>query len=80
MGDEAHFYLNEYVNKQNTRFWGTKNPCQVHVNQMHPVKVTVWCGVTSKKVIGPFFFEDANENAVTVTFSTTFDVKNCHGK
>ena len=30
------------------------------------VKVTVWCGVTSERVIGPFFFEDANENAVTV--------------
>ena len=25
MGDEAHFHLNEYVNMQNTRFWGTEN-------------------------------------------------------
>ena len=24
--DEAHFYLNGYVNKQNYRFWGSENP------------------------------------------------------
>ena len=64
MGDEARFHLNGYVNKQNTRFWGTENPRQVHASPMHPVKVTVWCGVNSERVIGPFFFEDANENAV----------------
>ena len=67
MGDEAHFHLNGHVNKQNTRFWGTENPRQVHASPLHPVKVTAWCGVTSERVIGPFFFEDANENAVTVT-------------
>ena len=66
MGDEAHFNLNRCVNKQNTRFWGTENPWQVHASPMHPVKVTVWCGVTSERVIGLFFFEDANKNAVTV--------------
>ena len=65
--DEAHFYLNGHVNKQNTRFWGTENSRQVHAIPLHPVKVTAWCGVTSERVIGPFFFEDANENAVTVT-------------
>ena len=41
MGDEAHFHLNGYVNKHNTRFWGTENPRQVHASPMHPVKVTV---------------------------------------
>ena len=67
MVDEADFHLNRYVNKQNTRFWGTKNSHQVYASPIHPVKVTVWCGVTSERAIGPFFFEDANENAVTVT-------------
>ena len=37
MGDEAHFHLNGYVNKQNTRFWGTENACQVHASPMHQV-------------------------------------------
>nr|XP_012563354.1 unnamed protein product [Hydra vulgaris] len=67
MGDEAHFHLNGHVNKQNMRFWGTENPHQGHASPLHSVKVTTWCGVTSEKVIVPFFFEDVNENAVTVT-------------
>ena len=26
MSDEAHFHMNECVNKQNYRFWSNKNP------------------------------------------------------
>ena len=32
----------------------------------HPRKVTVWCGVPSERIIGPHFFEDPDENAVTI--------------
>ncbi|GFY05023.1 hypothetical protein TNCV_561551 [Trichonephila clavipes] len=40
--DEAHFWLNGYVNKQNCRIWSEANP-QVHVEtQLHPEKLTVW--------------------------------------
>lgn len=67
MGDEAHFHLNGYVNKQNMRFWGAENPRIVHESELHPSRVTVWCGVTSERIIGPYFFEDPDENAVTVT-------------
>ena len=67
MGDEAHFYLDRHVNKQNTRFWGTENPPNVYASQLHPRKVTVCCGVTSERIIGPHFFEDPDENIVTVT-------------
>jgi len=67
MGDEAHFHLNGFVNKQNMRFWGTENPRIVHQRSLHPVKVTVWCGVTAGKVLGPYFFEDEAENALTIT-------------
>ena len=28
MSDEAHFYLNRYVNKQNSHYWAEKKPCQ----------------------------------------------------
>lgn len=42
--DEAHFHLNEYVNKQNCRIWGNKNPRAIMENEMHPQRVTVWCG------------------------------------
>ncbi|GFV37874.1 putative DD41D transposase [Trichonephila clavipes] len=44
-GDEAHFWLNGYVNKQNFRFWSEANP-QVYVETpLHPGKLTVWCAL-----------------------------------
>ncbi|GFW53389.1 hypothetical protein TNCV_3927681 [Trichonephila clavipes] len=40
--DEAHFWLNGYVNKQNCRIWSEANP-QVYVETpLHPEKLTVW--------------------------------------
>ncbi|GFV10761.1 uncharacterized protein TNCV_1755991 [Trichonephila clavipes] len=43
--DEAHFWLNGYVNKQNCRIWSEANP-QVYVETpLHPVKLTVWCAL-----------------------------------
>ncbi|GFV52066.1 uncharacterized protein TNCV_1324191 [Trichonephila clavipes] len=43
--DEAHFWLNGYVNKQNCRIWSEANP-QVYVEtQLHPEKLTVWCAL-----------------------------------
>ena len=65
--DEAHFHLSGYVNKQNCRFWGCENPQIVHEGPLHSERVTVWCAVTYSCVIGPYFFEDENGAAVTVT-------------
>ncbi|GFX21162.1 hypothetical protein TNCV_4367411 [Trichonephila clavipes] len=43
--DEAHFWLNGYVNKQNCRIWSEANP-QVYVETpIHPEKLTVWCAL-----------------------------------
>ncbi|GFT75557.1 hypothetical protein TNCV_1135281 [Trichonephila clavipes] len=43
--DEAHFWLNGYVNKQNGRIWSEANP-QVYVETpLHPEKLTVWCAL-----------------------------------
>ncbi|GFS96534.1 transposable element Tc3 transposase [Trichonephila clavipes] len=43
--DEAHFWLNGYVNKQNCRIWGEANS-QVYVETpLHPEKLTVWCAL-----------------------------------
>lgn len=67
MSDEAHFHLSGHVNKQNTRFWGTDNPRIIQETPLHPLKVTVWCGICVDRVIGPYFFEDAGGNAITVT-------------
>ncbi|GFX83837.1 hypothetical protein TNCV_351011 [Trichonephila clavipes] len=43
--DEAHFWLNGYVNKQNGRIWSEANP-QVYVETpLHPEKLTIWCAL-----------------------------------
>ncbi|GFW51485.1 hypothetical protein TNCV_4211631 [Trichonephila clavipes] len=43
--DEAHFWLNGYVNKQNCRIWSEAIP-QVYVETpLHPEKLTVWCAL-----------------------------------
>ncbi|GFX90203.1 transposable element Tcb1 transposase [Trichonephila clavipes] len=54
--DEAHFWLNGYVNKQNCRIWTEANP-QVYVETpLHPEKLTVWCALWAGGIIGPYFF------------------------
>ncbi|GFX05214.1 DUF4817 domain-containing protein [Trichonephila clavipes] len=43
--DEARFWLDGYVNKQNCRIWSEANP-QVYVETpLHPEKLTVWCAL-----------------------------------
>jgi len=64
MSDEAHFDLNGNVNKQNCRIWSQSNPEILHETELHPERVTVWCAVSSRCIVGPYFFE---ENGVTVT-------------
>lgn len=67
MSDEAHFHLSGYVNKQNFRYWSHANPQEIHEKPLHSLKVTVWCAISSFAIIGPYFFEDERERAVTVT-------------
>ncbi|GFX39746.1 putative DD41D transposase [Trichonephila clavipes] len=56
--DEAHFWLNGYVNKQNCRIWSEANP-QVYVETpLHPEKLTVWCTLWAGGIIGPYFFKN----------------------
>ena len=55
--DEAHFWLDGYVNVQNFRIWGTENPRAKIEKPLHPLKVTVWCALSASGIIGPFFFD-----------------------
>ena len=65
-GDEAHFWLNSYVNKQNCRIWNEDQPEALQVLSMHPEKVTVWCGLWAGGIIGPYFFKGDDGPNVTV--------------
>ncbi|GFV95139.1 putative DD41D transposase [Trichonephila clavipes] len=49
--NEAHFWLNGYVNKQNCRIWSKTNP-QVYVETpLHPEKLTIWCALWAGGVL-----------------------------
>ncbi|GFU44260.1 down syndrome cell adhesion molecule-like protein Dscam2, partial [Trichonephila clavipes] len=49
--DEAHFWLNGYVNKQNCRICSEANP-QVYVETpLHPEKLTVWCALLAGGIL-----------------------------
>ncbi|GFW79953.1 DUF4817 domain-containing protein [Trichonephila clavipes] len=64
--DEAHFWLNGYVHKQNCRIWSDANP-QVHVETLlHPEKLTVWCALWAGGIIGPYFFKNDEGHNVAV--------------
>ncbi|GFV99579.1 transposable element Tc3 transposase [Trichonephila clavipes] len=56
--DEAHFWLNGYVNKQNCRIWSEAN-LQVYLETpLHPEKLTVWSALWAGGIIGPYFFKN----------------------
>ncbi|GFU06298.1 transposable element Tcb2 transposase [Trichonephila clavipes] len=64
--DEAHFWLDGYVNKQNCHIWSEANP-QVYVETpLHPEKLTVWCALWAGGIIGPYFFKNDEGHNVTV--------------
>ncbi|GFU47057.1 hypothetical protein TNCV_2616301 [Trichonephila clavipes] len=49
--DEALFWLNGYVNKQNCRIWSEAIP-QVYVEiPLHPEKLTVWCALWASGIL-----------------------------
>lgn len=64
--DESHFHLHGYVNKQNCRYWSQENPREKHQTPLHSPKVTVWAAISSRGIIGPYFFEDNNGQTQTV--------------
>jgi hypothetical protein len=62
---EANFHLCGNVSSEKCRYWATENPHNIHQKPLHS-EVTVWCGVASFGVIGPYFLEDKAGRAVTV--------------
>lgn len=55
--DEAWFYLTQPINKQNNRIWAESNPNELVEKPLHDQKVMVWCGISAKRVFGPYFFD-----------------------
>ena len=64
--NEAHFDLGGYVNKRNCRICDTENPHAYIEKPTHPKRFTVWWEFWRRGIIGPFFFENEQGEAVTV--------------
>ncbi|GFV56620.1 putative transposable element [Trichonephila clavipes] len=64
--DEAHFWLNGYVNKQSCRIWSETNPQLYVETPLHPEKLTVWCALWAGGIIGSYFFKNDEGHNVTV--------------
>lgn len=57
MGGTIDFYTDGFVGNYNKRFWGSSQPQAIFPWDLSDSKVSLWCGITSKKVIGPYFFD-----------------------
>ena len=66
ISDEAIFHVNGRVNGWNCRFYAQENPDFVADEPLNSPKVVVWCGVSWKRIFGPFFFKDDHGVATTV--------------
>jgi hypothetical protein len=55
--DEAHFHLNDYVNKQNEQERVTECPHETKETPLHPLHCNAWCPILSTGIVGPLFFD-----------------------
>ena len=62
--DEATFHVSGRANTPNCLIWETENPRVSYKLERASPEQNVWCGVTSEKVYGPFFFEEETVRAV----------------
>ena len=56
--DEACFKLNGRVNRHNCVYWSDSNPHEILQQELNLPGVTVWGGLCSSGLIGPFFFDN----------------------
>jgi len=68
--DEALFHLSRRVNRHNTRISGTENPKVIEEKERDSPKFVEWCVISSKSIIGPYFFRDDAKRTTDVTKET----------
>lgn len=55
--DEAHFHLSGQVTRHNAHIYARENPKAFTTKPLHSERVTVWMGIWSGGLIGPFLFD-----------------------
>ncbi len=56
--DEAHFWLEGYVNKHNCRIWASSNPGVFLTKNLHTKKITVWATLSAQGLHWSDFFRE----------------------
>jgi hypothetical protein len=71
--DEAHFHLDDAVNKQNVRFWASENQRVIHEKVHHALRITVWAVISSHGLLGAIFFDETvnSERYLTMLRNTS---------
>ena len=65
--DEAYFELDGCVNTQSCRIWAAELPDVVMEKPLHSQQFTAWCAISAKGIIGPFWFQQQDGSAMTIT-------------
>ena len=64
----VEYYFRSYGSgRQTTRFLGFERPYVTVQKPLHSTRVTIWCAVSAHGILGPYFIEDEEGNALTVT-------------
>ena len=64
--DEGHVLLSGNVNSNNKNIWGTAPLEDVLQRPLHSTKCTARLDISEHGIIGPFWFDSANEQSVMV--------------
>jgi transposase len=55
--DESTFKLNGHINRHNCVYWNFDNQHHIIEKDVHLPGVMVWCAISSRGIIGPYFFD-----------------------
>ena len=64
--DDANFHVSGAINTWNCRYYAQENPNFFSEAPLNSPKLIVWCAVSWKRIIGPFFFKNEDGETINV--------------
>lgn len=72
--DESIFYLDKSVSAYNSYIWSEENPHHYVEKRLNPERLLVWCGLSARGIVGPYFFEGTINADAYLTMMRTYVV------
>ena len=66
--DDASSHLSGNIISQYSRTHSAENPHALHDNSLLLSEIGVWCAVSRRRIVGPFFSEETITVEITQTF------------